>query len=105
MKLFEILRLRHFLDDFDLGLVNLDPFIADNKAQEFPKSDSKRTLEWVHLQLKFPQTFEDTTKIWNMVAFLFRFDYQVIDVTLNCLVEHIIKNILHCPLICCPRIL
>ena len=50
----EILRLRHLLDCLDIRLVNLNPSVMNDKAQELSICNTTHALEWIHLQLISP---------------------------------------------------
>jgi len=56
--------------------------MVNDKTQELSRRDTKCTLEWVHRQLTFSLSFEDLTKILNVVQPPFGYSQEVINVTL-----------------------
>ena len=56
------------------------------------------------IQFVFAESEEDFLKIFEMVFFSFAFDGEVINVTFNSLVLHILEYLHHSPLICSANI-
>jgi len=72
----------------------------NNETLEFLRSDAKRRFKWVHFQQASSQFFKNLAKVLYVFHPFLGLNHQIINIALDCFVEHVIKDGLHCPLVC-----